>query len=75
MRALFHSIFDVVRLAVLVVISPGQFIRFPPVVMQKLLGTFFVGGSRQRCWNISPFGQQVFFVSPCGRGQKGSILL
>ena len=43
LRMLFHSIFDVVRLAILVVRSPGVLIRLPQAVIQTLLGSSLCG--------------------------------
>lgn len=62
LRTLFHSIFDVVRSAVLVVSSPGYLIRFPPAVIRVRFGSAFWGaevdhdlcvGHDSVFWNVS----------------------
>ena len=40
---LFHSILEVVISAVLVMSSPGQFMRLPPAVILTQLGSTFCG--------------------------------
>ena len=40
---LFHNVFDVVRSAVLVVGSPGWYMRFTPAVILTRLGYVFFG--------------------------------
>ena len=43
LRTLFHSILEVVKLAVLVVSLPGKSIKLPPAVMHTQVGSFFWG--------------------------------